>query len=304
MKNFLDQNFGPSWTARKIMGDSGERQYHRVSIKDKTCILASYPPGAQKSLKSFLIVQDLFKRKEFSVPKILAQDDNNGFVLLEDVGSLSLERYYLETYKLDFHKMALDGLWQIQEDVNSDDLKTAFSVNQGFHEMIFTYQQFNHAFLEDDKEKLFEEFLDISEKLTQPPLVSSHRDFHSRNLFVYRNRLYIIDFQDAGFYPVYYDLVSLIEDPYTVLSDQEKQLLMKYYEKKWNKKIDVYKFQLTTVQRLFKAVGSFMGFFNLRGQSHHLKYIHSSLKKVESILVQWNEYPYFIKYVQLILSRL
>ena len=304
MKNFLDQYFGPSWTAKKIMGDSGERQYHRVSIKDDTCILVSYPPNTQKSFKSFLNMQDLFKRKEFSVPKILAQDDNNGFVLLEDLGSLSLEHYYLKNHGLDFHKMALDWLWHLQEDVNSDDLETAFSVNQGLHEMIFAYQQFDHAFLEDDKKKLFEEFRDISEKLVQPPLVPSHRDFHSRNLFIYKDQVYIIDFQDAGFYPVYYDLVSLIEDPYVALSDQEKQVLIKYYEKKWNKSMDIYKFQLTTIQRLFKAVGSFMSFFHLRGQNHHLKYIKSSLKQVESILVQWNEYPYFLKYVQLILSRL
>ncbi|MDE0150910.1 MAG: phosphotransferase [Bdellovibrionales bacterium] len=304
MKSFLDQHFGPSWTAKKIMGDSGERQYHRVSIKDKTCILASYPPNTQKSFKSFVSVQDLFKRKDFSVPSILAQDNHNGFVLLEDLGSVSLEQFYLESHVLDFHKMALDCLWSLQEDVSSDDLKTSFSVNQGLHEMIFTYQQFNHAFLEDDKKKLFEEFRDINEKIVQPPLVPSHRDFHSRNLFIYKDQVYIIDFQDAGFYPVYYDLVSLIEDPYSALSDEEKQLLIKYYEKKWNKSVDMYKFQLTTIQRLFKATGSFMSFFHLRGQNNHLKYIHSSLKKVESILVQWNEYPYFLKYVQLLLSRL
>ena len=304
MKGFLDQHFGPSWTATKIMGDSGERQYHRVSIKNETWILVSYPPNTQKSFKSFLSMQDLFERKEFSVPKVMAQDDHNGFVLLEDLGSLSLERYYSDSHKLDFHKMALDWLCHLQEDVNLDDLKTAFSLNQGLHEMIFTYQQFDHAFLEDDKKKLFEEFRDINEKLVQPPLVPSHRDFHSRNLFIYKNQIYIIDFQDAGFYPVYYDLVSLIEDPYSALSDQEKQLLMKYYEKKWNKAIDMYKFQFTTVQRLFKAVGSFMSFFHLRGQNHHLKYINSSLTKVKSILVKWNEYPYFLKYVQLLLSRL
>ncbi len=304
MKQFLDQHLGSAWTAKKIMGDSGERQYHRVTVRDETCILVSYPPSTQKRFRSFLSVQDLFHRKEFLVPKILAQDDTNGFVLLEDLGSLSLEQYYLDNRELNFHKMALDCLWHLQKDVGSEDLKTTFTLNQGLHEMIFTYQQFNHAFLEDDKKKLFEEFRNINEQLVQPLLVPSHRDFHSRNLFIYRDQVYIIDFQDAGFYPVYYDAVSLVEDPYTALSDKEKQSLMEYYREKWNQDIDMYKFQLTTVQRLFKAVGSFMSFFHLRGQNHHLKYVNSSLKKVESILVQWNEYPYFLKYVQLILSRL
>ena len=303
MKDFLDQHIGSSWTAKKIMGDSGERKYHRVAVKNDTCILVSYPANTQKSLKSFLNVQNLFHQKEFSVPKILAQDEAGGFLLLEDLGSLSLEQYYLENHKLDFHKKALDFLFRLQKNVHSDDLKTKFDVNQGLHELIFTYQQFNHAFLEEDKKKLFEEFRDINEKLVQPPLVPSHRDFHSRNLFIYKDQLYIIDFQDAGFYPVYYDVASLIEDPYISLSDQDKRLLIKYYEKKWSI-MDRRQFQLTAAQRLFKAAGSFMSFFHLRGQNQHLKYISSSLKRVESILEKQNEYPYFLKYVQLLLRRL
>lgn len=304
MKNFLDQHFNSAWTAKKIMGDSGERQYHRITVKDKTYILASYPPSMRKSLKSFLNIQTVFHRQKFAIPKILAQDEAGGFVLLEDLGSFSLEKHYLENQKLDFHKKALDFLWFLQTGLGPEDLKKTFDVSQGLHEMIFTYQQFDHTFPPDDKKKLFEEFRKINEKLVQPSLVSSHRDFHSRNLFICKNQLYIIDFQSAGFYPVYYDAASLIEDPYVLLSNQEKQQLIKYYEKKWGQSVDQYQFQLTTVQRLFKAVGSFMSFFHLRRQSHHLKYIHSSLKRVESVLVQKEEYPYFLKYVQWILSRL
>ena len=304
MKKFLDQHFSSTWTAKKIMGDSGERQYHRITVKDQTFILAGYPSGIQKSLKSFLHVQELFQQKKIAVPKILSQDLSCGFVLLEDLGSLSLEKHYLENQQLAFHQKALDCLWCLQTECRAEDLKKAFSVSQGLHEMIFTYQQLNHSLLEDDKKKLFEEFRKINERLIQPSLVFSHRDFHSRNLFIYKDQLYMIDFQDAGFYPLYYDAVSLIEDPYVSLSNQDKQQLIKYYEKKWGKNIDGQKFQLTTVQRLFKAVGSFMSFFHLRGQSHHLKYISSSLKKVESVLIQQGEYPYFLKYVQWILSRL
>ena len=304
MKNFLDQHFNSAWTAKKIMGDSGERQYHRITVKDKTFILASYPSDVQKSLKSFLHVQNLFQQKNFAVPKILAQDLSCGFILLEDLGSLSLEKHYLENQKLDFHKKALDFLWLLQTKCGSEDLKKTFSVSQGLHEMIFTYQQLNQPLLEDDKKQLFEEFRKINERLVQPSLVFSHRDFHSRNLFIYKDQLYIIDFQDAGFYPIYYDTVSLIEDPYVFLSDQDKKQLMNYYEKKWSQSMDEQKFQLITVQRLFKAVGSFMSFFHLRGQKHHLKYISSSLKRVEFALLQENEYPCFLKYVQWILSRL
>ena len=136
-----------------------------------------------------------------------------------------------------------------------------------------------------------------------PPLTSSHRDFHSRNLFIHKDQIYIIDFQDAGSYPIYYDAVSLMEDPYAGLSDQEKQGLMDYYQKKWNQEINRRQFQLTTIQRLFKAVGSFMSFFHLRGQNSHLKYVHPSLKKVESVLVQMDEHPYFLKYIQSILNH-
>ena len=214
-----------------------------------------------------------------------------------------MERYYLDCRQLNFHKRALDFLWRLQKEIQSKDFKTAFTWNQGLHEMIFSYQQFDQAFLEDDKKKLFEEFKNINSSLVQPSLTPSHRDFHSRNLFICKDQVYIIDFQDAGFYPAYYDAVSLIEDPYAGLSDQEKQELMDYYQEKWNQEINKRLFQLTTVQRLFKAAGSFMSFFHLRGQSGHLKYVRPALKRVEWMLIQMDEHPYFLKYIQLILNH-
>ena len=46
-------------------------------------------------------------------------------------------------------------------------------------------------------EALRRELSTIAEELAAEPRVLCHRDYHSRNLMVHRNRLVVIDFQDA-----------------------------------------------------------------------------------------------------------
>ena len=57
-------------------------------------------------------------------------------------------------------------------------------------------------------------------ELAAEPRVLCHRDYHSRNLMLHDDRLYIIDFQDARMGPDTYDLVSLLRDSYVDLPEQ------------------------------------------------------------------------------------
>ena len=58
------------------------------------------------------------------------------------------------------------------------------------------------------------------DELAAEPRVLCHRDYHSRNLMLHEDRLYIIDFQDARMGPDTYDLVSLLRDSYVDLPEQ------------------------------------------------------------------------------------
>ena len=305
MKDFLNYYLGLKWSALPLKGDSGERHYSRITLSpNKTFILISYPCELKKRFNSFISMQNLLNQKGILVPKIFFISEKKGLLLMEDLGNLSLEQFYFKHHKLTYYELAIDQLLYFQNKLKDHIFEKNFTFSQSLHEMIIAYQQFHFSFLESEKTNLFEEFQNISQKLSSQELVPSHRDFHSRNLHVQKDQIYMIDFQDAGLYPVYYDLISLIEDVYVPLSENERSTLMRYYSEKTNQPIDFVLWHTTACQRLFKAIGSFMSFYNLREQRAHLKYVVPALKKVESSLIKLNSYPFFLKYTQTILSQL
>ena len=81
----------------------------------------------------------------------------------------------------------------------------------------------------DVREALRAEFAGIVEALASEPRVLCHRDYHSRNLMLHDNRLYIIDFQDARMGPDTYDLVSLLRDSYVDLPEETVADLIAYF---------------------------------------------------------------------------
>ena len=304
MTNFLNNCLGASWKASKLKGDSGERQYHRILSSNKSFIFVSCPPRSHKSFKDFLKMQNLLKQKGFLVPKVFFKDEEKLQLLVEDVGHLSLEQYYLANRKLDYHKEALNSIGEFRKMNSSNELSKKFSLTQSLNEMISSYQFLDSPFIENKRVNLFEEFQKISGSLASGPLTPSHRDFHSRNLFIYKDQIYILDFQDAGWYPLYYDLVSLVYDSYIPLSSEERDNLIRYYSHITSLDMDSKLLQLTFCQRGFKAVGSFMSFFRLRGQDTHLKYVHPTLKLIEKALVDLKDYPSYLHYVRMVLNRL
>ena len=303
MKDFLNRYLGSQWSVQSLKGDSGERQYSRVHVPpNKSFILVSYPRELKNKLNVFISIQKILREKNVLVPKIFFATQE--FLLIEDLGDLSLETFHSKHHHLSYYKIAIDQMIRLQETLKDFTFEKNFTSNQSLHEMITTYQQFHLSFKESEKVKLFEEFQDISQKLSSQSLVPSHRDFHSRNLHIHKDQVYMIDFQDAGLYPTYYDLVSLIEDVYVSLSENERNTLMEYYSEKVNHSIHSVDWHITVCQRLFKAVGSFMSFYNLRSQKTHLKYISPALERVQSSLVQLDSYPYLLQYTQTVLNQL
>ncbi|MBC7384614.1 MAG: phosphotransferase, partial [Cryobacterium sp.] len=135
------------------------------------------------------------------------------------------------------------------------------------------------------------------------PTVFTHRDFHSRNIMAAPvskgdTRLVMIDFQDGRMGPAQYDLASLLKDSYYQLEDTQVQHLLNYYivrrEALSGIKIDreefVRMFDLMSVQRNFKAIGSFASFLNRRGNPGYLKYIGNTFENIRRTLLKYPEY--------------
>ena len=108
----------------------------------------------------------------------------------------------------------------------------------------------------------------------------------------------VIDFQDARMGPIQYDLVSLIRDSYVNLNESMENQILSYYlseaknylPKNFSRSHFDEMYEIQTIQRCFKACGSFSSFFNHRADTRYLKYISHTLTRVVKSLELFPEY--------------
>ena len=216
--------------------------------QDTSWILACSP---LKQQKYFLWRQADFLKAGLNVPKLhpsqkhiaTHSSSQKPFLLIEDLGDQSLEKEVLENpnFPLDYYFQALDQLISLQKKgagaqankaltlgalgdkknllFQAGPIPAPWSPKDLLQEMLWTekylIQQFlNYKLQGTEKKMILKEWHEITYKLAHFPYQSGHRDFHSRNLFIKNGQIYMIDFQDAGCFPRFYDAVSLIYDVY------------------------------------------------------------------------------------------
>lgn len=298
---FLEKSpVGASWEIFPLSGDSGERTYSRIQTSDKSYVLVLYPKD-KRGFESFIEVQSLMKKQNLNVPYIYATDSKHGYQLIEDIGSLSLEEFYSENRDLRYYRQTLHLINQIQKIDNPPSRR--LGEEKFIQEMQLTYGGLEIVLDSKTFHQMLQEWKALYQEIQSSPFQVAHCDMHSRNLLIYNKLLYTIDFQDMGLYPEYYDLVSLLEDSYIVLTEKEKKTLLEDYEEISSKPVNMKLYQSVYCQRGFKAVGCFLKFYRERKQTSHLQYVLPTLKKVEHCLNQLGNYPRFTSYIQQVLKE-
>ena len=127
----------------------------------------------------------------------------------------------------------------------------------------------------------------IVEALAAEPRVLCHRDYHSRNLMLHGNQLYIIDFQDARMGPDTYDLVSLLRDSYVDLRSTTVSELIAYFlalkaATRRRRTRFRRRFDLMALQRNLKALGTFGYQTTARRNPVYIQYIPRTLRYAET----------------------
>ena len=322
MQSFIEKTHGIH-AIEKLPGDASTRKYYRVKTQSTTgpsrsLIVMSMEPFEEKDANiPFLAVQRHLAQNGVDVPEVLDFDPKNGFIMLEDLGDVTLLRVLqdvadTETEKRFFEK-AIDALVALHvktgPEHKTEDLegfKLRFDSEKLMWEVNFTFEHFYQKHLqrnikEADMKIMKDGFTQICNELANEPTVFTHRDYHSRNLMVTDepNRRYVmIDFQDARMGPCHYDLASLLRDSYYQLSEVQIQHLTRYYisqmEKMGRPVGDVAHFDrmfdLMAVQRNFKAIGSFASFLNRRGNPAYLKFIGNTFENIRRNLLKYPEF--------------
>jgi aminoglycoside/choline kinase family phosphotransferase len=234
-------------TVRTASADASFRRYFRVDRADgSSCIVMDAPP-AQENCQPFVKVARLMAGSGLHVPDILAWDEPQGFMLLSDLGSQTLLDV-LDTRQpqanLPRYKDALAALttWQTasQADVlPAYDEAVLRRELQLFPDWYLT-QHKGLTLSEAQLAMLDKTFSTIVARNLAGPKVYVHRDFMPRNLMMPHaghvpasaaQRLGVLDFQDALYGPVTYDIASLMRDAFlTWEEDFVLEVTIRYWE--------------------------------------------------------------------------
>jgi N-acetylmuramate 1-kinase len=271
-------------TLRPASADASFRRYFRVDGADGASYILMDAPPPQEDVRPFIHVAELFGQAGVSVPKVLAQDGGRGFLLLTDLGATT----YLHQLNIDTaHKLymdAIDALVLLQAQSQPDVLPEYDRAVLLRELNLFPdwYVAKHRGVTLDDKQqaalqKVFDALL--ANNLAQPQ-VYVHRDYHSRNLMVLDSgNPGILDFQDALYGPITYDLVSLLRDAY-IQWDEELVLdwAIRYWEKARRAGLPVapdidsfYRdFEFMGLQRHLKVLGIFARLYHRDGKAAYL----------------------------------
>ncbi|NIQ37806.1 MAG: phosphotransferase [Proteobacteria bacterium] len=310
----LDEEIG-DLTVEKLGGDASDRNYYRLHLRGGTTnipktlvVMELQAPFAGQELP-FINIRNTLEKSGLGVPRLYGTESKEGLVFLEDLGDEILqgkiERQKPESIEALYHE-ALDMVVTMQCDLDlSTDcvaFKIAFTVEKFFWELDFFRTHYIEGLLgkkidPDDREAMDRFFLWLSSLMEDEDKVFTHRDYHSRNLIYHDGRLKILDFQDARLGLAQYDLASLLQDSYVVLRDELRESLLDYYlsrmEEKTSEKIDRppfrYVFDMTSVQRNLKAIGTFAYQAVERNNPGYVKYIPATLTYVRGNLGKYDE---------------
>lgn len=288
-----------------LTGDASDRRYYRlISPSGATLVAAAYPDAFDESLP-FLNVTRLLAAMPVPVPEIVDEAPDLGLLLLEDLGDVTLQahlgtspeahsRLYREAVRL------IATLQQRGAELASDlylPFAVAFDVDKLMWEMDFFLKHYlagykGAALTDDARVAIRVELTLLVERLAAEPRVLCHRDYHSRNLMLHRDQLYLIDYQDARLGPDTYDLVSLLRDSYVDLSDSMVDWLIAYFLALSGRAHDEHsfreRFDLMSLQRNLKALGTF-GYQTLARQNPvYIQYMPRTLRYVRANLQRYS----------------
>jgi hypothetical protein len=296
-------------TGRPASIDASFRRYFRYDVvpamQDKlgATLIAMDAPPERENVPAFIHVQGLLFDAGVTVPAIAARNVEQGFLLLGDLGNTT----YLSRLDSDnaafMYSDAVDALLKFQM-ASQPGVLPEFDRAFILRELnIFPEWYLNRhlGVTLDDKQQaqLDKVFEAIASNVLAQQQVFMHRDFHSRNLmFLDHGNPGVLDFQDAVYGPVTYDLASLLRDAYI---QWDEEIVLDWVVRYWqsakgaglpvNPDIDAFyrDFEFMAMQRHLKILGIFCRLNYRDNKSHYMGDLPTVLDYVRKTANRYTE---------------
>lgn len=228
---------------RAASSDASFRRYFRLSAAQTTLIMMDAPPP-HENCQPFVDVSQRLQAAAVTVPKILAHDMTQGFLLLTDLGRQTYYDKVVEGWSdqtLQSHYLlALDALVKLQQadshGLAALDTQRLIDELQLFPEW-FIQKHHGVTLTDQENAQLTLIFATLAIEIAKQPQVLVHRDFHSPNLMVCDDPAVgsspgVLDYQDALLGPISYDIASLVFDARTTWEEpQQLDWAIRYWER-------------------------------------------------------------------------
>ena len=320
VQKYLDQKGVTNARVVALTGDASDRRYFRVFPgQGDTFVLAmNAAPFVYESLP-FVNTAELFAALPVPVPRIIGHAGELGVLALEDLGDVTLQAHlgsasparHAELYRTavsfvdTFQKRGreLESPKYLPYGIAFDVEKLTWEWNFFVKHYLVAYR--GAALTAAEQSVLAEECAAIVNELAAETRVLCHRDYHSRNLMLRDDRLFIIDFQDARLGPDTYDLASLLRDSYVDLPWPVVDDLIAYFLALQGRGAESAEFRrrfdLMALQRNLKALGTFGHQTTARANPVYIQYMPRTLNYVRENL---RRYPRFDRLGQLLATYL
>ncbi len=257
-----------------LAGTAGSRRiYYRLQDGLRTFIVLISPTD-DLDFGRFLRITQFYRLMNFPVPMVYCIDDAAHQVILEDLGDRRL--YDLikkgdaprELYQKVIHNLVDLQTRCFQWHKESPDINSRIFDE---HDLLWETEYYTNNYLLGHRGMKYDErgiakleavFHELAKQVNAQPKSIMHRDFQSQNLMIQMDgTVRVIDYQGSRLGSVYYDLASVLLDPYIMLSDEDVFELLRYYHAKSLNPLPfeemAHQFMLAGAQRVMQALGAF-----------------------------------------------
>jgi aminoglycoside/choline kinase family phosphotransferase len=297
-----------SITLSPLEGRGSDRTFLRLRWNPKNSAILIHYDSKRVENTYYADIAKFLLSIGIAVPRIMRHDTARTLIAMEDLGDTdlwSLREKNWKTRRILYQKTltVAHRLHSFPEkDFPSDRVKLMESFSHNLYRWERDY--FKNHFVRDVcgiklepslEPELEAELLRLAERLLATVRCLVHRDLQSQNVMIRDGEPFLIDFQGMRFGSSFYDLSSLLCDPYVEFSGDQRMDLLPYYYNLSKQDLSWEEFQKmfweASAQRLMQALGAY-GFLGLKkGLKAYLEHIPSGLRNLQLAASQVSSLP-------------
>ena len=291
--NFQKKNF------KKLKGDASARIFFRNRKKKSSSIIVYANKDKRSNLLIYDSINKILLKNNILAPKLLSENYSKNYIEIEDFGNKTI---FTLLRKNGINKLIilkkiirlLGKLQSIQQREVKDFKKKNYKIPYYYPKILLEEAKLFSKWYIDQylvrsqrlifKKKFIKIVKNLIKKLHYKNVTFVHRDFHVSNLMMVKNKIAVIDTQDALIGNKAYDLASLIDDVRIKTSKNTKKKLFEYYlksQKKINKLHITNDFEIISVLRNLKIIGIFKRLAVRDKKKKYLKLIPNAWNLIE-----------------------